>query len=244
VAGVLRRCHRAARPESGAAVTAAAEPISSYLAEIAARLNGPARVRRDILAELGAGLADATDSYRAAGLDAAGAARSAIAEFGSPGQVATGFRDELAAAQARRTAFALLTSGPVIGTLWATAALASRLGARPVPPWDWASMPAGARLVAHLAAFVLLAAIGSTLVTVASTGSLTRWLPARPAAVATVAASGTAAMDLALLTVLATLAAANPGRLALLPVAAAAAASLTRCALATRAARACSRLRA
>jgi HAAS len=223
-------------------VSGTAGPISSYLAEIAARLEGPARARRDILAELRAGLADATDSYRAAGLDQAGAARSAIAEFGGPERVAAGFREELAAAQARRTAFALLTSGPVIGTLWAIAASASHLGARAAPPWEWASMPAGARLIAHIALFVLPAAIGSALVTVGTTGSLTRWLPARPAAVATVAAGGTAAMDLTLLAVLATLTAASPGRLALLPVAVAAAASLTRCALATRAARACSRL--
>jgi len=214
----------------------AEQAIASYLAEIAARLTGPARARRDILAELRAGLADAADAHRSAGLSPAQAARAAIAEFGRPDQVARGFRAELAAAQARRTALALLATGPLIGVLWAGAGLASHIG---VPPWEWAGVPAGARPATHLALVVLLTAIGSALFTVAATGRLTRWLPARPAASAALAASGTAAMDITLLTLLATLAASTPGRLAALPVAAAAAASLTRLTLTARAARKC-----
>ena len=82
--------------------------IGSYLAEIAARLTGPARVRRDILAELGAGLADAADAHRSAGLSPARAARAAIAEFGRADQVASGFRAELAAAAVDLTLLTLL----------------------------------------------------------------------------------------------------------------------------------------
>jgi hypothetical protein len=224
--GTSRRCATGAGDRS----------ISWYLAEIAARLPGPARVRRDILAELGAGLADAAGAYRGAGLDAAQAARAAITEFGSPDQVAAGFRAELTAARARRTAFALIASGPLIGTLWVTASLASHLGAL---PWQSASLPAGARLAMHLAVIVLAAAICSALLTMATTGRLTRRLTGHPAASAAIAASGTAAWDLALLTVLAAQAASSPGRLAALPVSAAAAASLTRLTLAARAARNC-----
>ncbi len=217
------------------------EEIGAYLADVAARLPGPAGARRDIVAELGTGLADAADAHRCAGLDPAGAARAAIAEFGSPDQVAAGFRGELAATRARRTALALMASGPVIGTLWVTAALASHLGTL---PWQLVSLPPDARLAMHLAMIALAAAIGGAVITVATTGRLTRWLPARPAASAAVAASGTAAWDVALLALLAAQAASSPGRLAALPVTAAAIASLTRLTFATRAARNCLTTRA
>jgi hypothetical protein len=219
------------------------EALAAYLAEVAARLTGPARARREILAELAAGLADAAGAHRRAGLGPAPAARAAIGEFGRPDQVAGGFRAELSDAAARRTALALLATGPLIGALWAAAALASHLGAHLALPWQWPSMPAGARLASHVAVVALATAITSALATVAGTGRLTRWLPARPLASARLAAGGTAAMDLTLLTVLGAQAASTPGRLAALPVAVpvalAAAASLTRLTLATRAAGHC-----
>jgi hypothetical protein len=229
---------------------AAEQVIGSYLAEVADRLIGPPRARRDVLAELGAGLADAADAYRSAGLAPDQAVRAALAEFGRPEQVADGFRAELTAAQARRTALALLRTGPLVGLLWLGAALASRIGAQLVSPWHWASMPASARLVTHLAGIAFAIAIGSALVTVAATGRLTRWLPtspsarprwlpACPAASAAMAAGGTAGIDIALLALLATQAVSTPGRLAALPVAVAAIASLTRLTLTTRAARNC-----
>jgi hypothetical protein len=74
---------------------AAERVIESYLAEVAQRLISPARARRDILAELGAGLADATDAYCSAGLDPDQAVRAAITEFGRSEQVADGLRAEL-----------------------------------------------------------------------------------------------------------------------------------------------------
>jgi hypothetical protein len=217
--------------------------IGSYLAEIAAGLEGPDGVCRDILAELGAGVADATDAYRCAGLNPVQAARAAIAEFGSPDRVAAGFRGELAAAQARRTAVTLMVIGPLTGALWFAAAVASHIG-RLGLPWEWASLPAGAQLATHLAAIALAAAVGSTLFTLAVTGRLTRWLPARPAAAAAIAAGSLAAVDIALLAALIILAASMPGRLAAVPVAAAAAASLVRLSLAARAARNCLTVRA
>ncbi len=211
--------------------------MGAYLAEVAARLGGgPAGMRRDILAELGAGLADAADAHRAAGLDPVAAARAAIAEFGRPERVAGGFRAELAAARARRTALTLLATGPLIGTLWLSAALASHVR---TPPWRWAGLPADARLAAHLAVIALATAIGSAVFAVAATGRLTRWLPALcSSASAAVAAGGTAAIDVTLLTLLAAQAASTPGRLAALPAAVAAAGSCTRLAVCGRAARA------
>lgn len=228
----------------------AEQVIGSYLAQVARRMIGPVKARRDILAELRGGLADATDAYCSAGLAPDQAARAAITEFGYPEQVADGFRAELTAAQGRRTALALLRTGPLVGLLWLGAALASHLGAHPGSPWHWASMPASARLVTHLAGLALAITVGSTLVTVAATGRLTRWLPASllarprwlpacPAASAAIAAGGTAATDIALLVLLTTQAVSTPGRLAALPVAVAGAASLIRLTLTTRAARDC-----
>jgi hypothetical protein len=253
---------------------AAERVIGSYLAEVADRLIGPARARRGILTELGAGLEDAADAYRSAGLAPGEAVRAAITEFGHPGQVADGFRAELTAAQARRTALTLLRTGPFVGLLWLSAALASRIGAQVASPWHWASMPIGARIITHLAGIAFALAIGGALVTVAATGRLTRWLPAGPgslpvrsgslpvrsgslpvrsrwlpahsrwlpawpAASAAIAAIGTAAIDIALLALLVTQVISAPGRLAALPVAVAATASLTRLTLTTRAARNC-----
>lgn len=208
---------------------AAEQAIGSYLAEIAAGLAGPASARRDIVAELGTGVADAADAHRCAGLNPVQAARAAIAEFGSPAGVAAGFRGELAAATARRTTLILLTVGPLTGGLWFVAALASHIH----------PFPAGARLATLLAAVAVVAAIGSHLFTLAATGRLTRWLPARPAASAAIGAGSTAAADVAMLAALTVLAAATPGRLAALPFAVAGAASLAGFGLATRAARTC-----
>jgi hypothetical protein len=216
----------------------AEQAIGSYLAEIAARLNGPASARRDIVAELGAGVADAADAHRCAGLDPAQAARAAIAEFGKPARVAAGFRGELASATARRTALTLITVGSLTSALGYIASLASHIP-RPVPPWEWSTLPAGARLATLLATIAIAAAIGSTLYTLAATGRLTRWLPTRPAVSAGVAAGCAAAADVAMLAVLSIHAAAAPDRLAAIPLAAAGAASLAWLVLATRAARSC-----
>jgi hypothetical protein len=216
---------------SGPAAPPAAEEqaIRSYLAEIAAGLDGPASTRRDIMSELGTGVADAADAHRCAGLDPAGAAIAAIAEFGSPARVAAGFRGELAAAMARRTTLTLMTAAPLIGASWYLAALASHLR----------QFPAGARLATLLAVIAVAAAVGSTLFTLAATGRLSRWLPARPAASAAIAAGGAAAADVAMLAALTVLAVVIPGRLAALPFAVAAAASLAGLGLATHAARTC-----
>lgn len=240
---VLRRRRGPARAADAASGTvtgldgpagAAEQAIGSYLAQIAARLDGPAGARRDIVAELGTGVADAAEAHRCAGLDPAQAARAAIAEFGSPARVAAGFRSELVAATVRRITLALTTASALTGALWYLAALASHIH----------QFPAGARLATLVAAIAVATAIGSYLFTLACTGRLTRWLPARPAASAAIAAGSGAAGDAAMLAALTILAADAPGRLAALPFAVASAASIVRFGIATRAARTCLAIRA
>ena len=226
------------RPAEHAMPSVAEQAVESYLAEIAAGLDGPASARREIVAELGAGLADAADAHRYAGLDPDAAALAAIAEFGSPARVAAEFRSELAATTARRTALTLMAVGLVTSALGSIAALASHTQL-PAPPWESSTLPAGAWLATLLATVAIAAAIGSHLYTLVTTGRLTRWLPTRPATSAAIAAGCAAAANVAMFTRLTIVTAAAPRDLAVLPLAAAGAASLAWLVLAARAARTC-----
>jgi hypothetical protein len=221
--------------------------IDAYLSRVTAGLPGPSRARRDVLAELRSGLLDATDAHRAAGLPAGQAAQAATREFGDPKQIAAAFRPELAARQARRLALSLVATGPLIGLLWITAAFTSHFGIQPAPPWDWPDLTAVSRIAVPLAAISFLISLWAALVTLAVTGRLTRWLPARTRLAPTTAAIagfGTMTADLAIFLLLASQLASAPATLAAGPVAAAAAASLTRLTLARRAGRRCLTARA
>lgn len=221
--------------------------VEAYLRVVAAGLPGPRRARDDILAELRSGLLDAIDARRSAGLPVQVATEAAIGEFGDPRQVALAFRPHLALTQARRTALALAATGPLVGLLWAAAAIASHVTLRHAPPWDWPGAPPLSPAAFPAAAAAILIVVTSTLATIAATGPLTRLLPSSPRtaiATATTAGIGTAAADLALLALLASQLASAPGTLAPLPVAAATAASLARLAFARRAARRCLAVRA
>lgn len=219
--------------------------VESYLAEVAARLPGPARAQRDIVAELRGGLLDAVDARRSAGLPPARAAEAAVIEFGDPRQVADAFRPELAARSARRTALTLVTTGPLLGALWAAAATASHIGIRHAPPWQWAGTPPDSLPAFPMAAAAIAVTVWAALFTVAATGRLTRWLPARPRPPpAAIASLGAAAADLILFVLLASQLITAPRTLAPVPVTAAATASLIRLALARRAARRCLTTRA
>jgi hypothetical protein len=221
--------------------------VEAYLAEIAAALPGPARSHADIMAELRAGLLDAADAHRSAGLPAVAAARAAVSEFGRPEQVAAGFRAEIAARHARRLSASLVAGGPLVGLLWVAAALASHLGLHAAPPWHWPDLPPLLGLGIRLVLVAIVAAAWAALLGIAATGRLTRWLPARPRqgpTVAVIAGFGAAGADLVLLALVAGLLALSPGKLAPLPIALAAAASLTRLTLAARAARRCLAIRA
>jgi hypothetical protein len=219
--------------------------VEGYLAEVSAGLPGPARAQAGILAELRSGLLDAADAHRSAGVPPAQAAAAAITEFGDPGEIAGGFRAELAAGQARRVAVMVLVTGPVVGLVWLAEAAASHPGARLGLPWQWAGLfpPPGLLLVAIAVAVTAWGALGG----IASTGRLTRWLPDRPRrapTAAAVAGLGAVGADVLGLTLLAAQLATVPGKLSPVLAAAAAAASLARLMLAGRAARRCLVLRA
>lgn len=216
--------------------------VEAYLRAVAACMPGPRQARSDIVAELRSGLLDAIDARRSAGLTAQAATEAAITEFGNPQQVASAFRPHLAMTQARRTALSLAVTGPPVGLLWAAAALASHVTLRQAPPWQWPGAPPLSPAAFPAVGAALLVVITSSLVTIAVTGKLTRWLPAGPRAAATAAATaGFAAIaaDLGILALLASQLASAPAALAPLPVAAATAASLTRLTLARRAAHRC-----
>ena len=231
----------------GAPATVAVPAVERYLAEITARLPGPARAHSGIVAELRSGLLDATDSHQAAGLAPAQAVQAAINEFGSPALVADGFRAEIAASHARRVAVALLATGPLVGLLWIATAAASHLSIRLSSLRQWTSPPAGLGAGIQLVAVAVAVTAWGALLSIAATGRLTRWLPTRPRqapTAAAVAGYGAVSADGLGLILLAAELATIPGKLALLPAIAAAAASLARLLLARRAARRCLALRA
>ena len=140
-----------------------------------------------------------------------------------------------------------MATGPLIGLLWATAALASHIGIRPALPWQWAGAPPASMVAFPVAAAALLITVWTALFTLAATGRPTRWLPIGPRMAATTAAmAGFGAMvaDAAVFVLLASQLFSAPSRLAPAPIAVAAAASLTRLTLARRGARRCLSARA
>lgn len=216
--------------------------IEAYLVRVGAALPGPARARRDIVAELRSGLLDAADAYRDAGLPAVAAAEAAVAEFGGPRQVAGAFRPELIARQVRQLAFLLAAASVPVGLLWARAVQASHPALSHAPLGRWIGQPP-----IPLAASALLIAALAALCAIAVTGRLTRWLPGGPraaAASAAIAGYAAAAADVAIFALLVHQLATAPAALAAIPVSAAAGASLARLVFSRRAARRCLTARA
>lgn len=123
------------------------------LAELDRSLRGPARAKRQLLGEARAGLADATEAYRAAGLDPARAAERAAAEFGTVAQLRPHFQAELDIAQTRHLAWLALPLVPLIQLFWNVI-----WELNPYPTWRAASVPfliaASASTLALLASFV------------------------------------------------------------------------------------------
>jgi hypothetical protein len=215
--------------------------IDAYVEQVAAGLPGPARERRDMMAELRSGLIDALDARRQDGLPDDAAVAAATAEFGEPRVIAATFRSELAIRLARRCALTLAGTGPVVGLLWTAAAMASHVGIRHALPWE-AGAPGDSAAVVRVVLLALLLTIGGVLVTFVATGRLAARRPGRGrVAPATAAMSGYGAVivDAAVFTLVAGQLASAPGGLAPVPVAGAAAASLARLMLAWHAARRC-----
>jgi hypothetical protein len=187
-------------------VSSSNDSIDAFLQAVAARLPGPTRSRGDILAELRDGLIEAANANQRAGLRGEQAVRLAVQEFGSPQDVADSLCPELASAQGRRIAGALLVGALLVASLWIAAA---RLrGPRSVN--GLFDSPAD-----HLAAAIIIAAlIGCVTWTFVATGSATCWLDA-PGRVALLGAGATAAItilaDIAAVTILGTRLAGLPG---------------------------------
>jgi hypothetical protein len=225
----------------------ASPAVERYLAEVTARLPGPARAQAGIVAELRSGLLDAVDANRSAGQPPAQAAAAAVSEFGDPAAIAAAFRAEIAASQARRVAVILLVTGPLVGLLWIAEAVASHLGLRFGLPWPWTAPSPGLHLGPLLVAVTVAVTAWGAMVGIATTGRLTRWLPARPRrapTAAVVAGFGAIGADGLGLVLLAAQLATAPGKLSPGLAAAAAAASLSRLVVAGRGARRCLALRA
>lgn len=226
----------------GEPLPGAGPAVEGYLDEVTSRLPGPRRAHSGIVAELRSGLLDATDAHRSAGLPPAEAAQAAIREFGDPAQIADGFRVEIAASQARRVAVALLATGPLVGMLWILTALASDASTI----WQWSGMSTGLRVGVQLIAVAAGVTGWAAILSIAATGRLTRWLPAKPrraptaAAVAAFGAIGADGLGLMLLAAQLTTGLED---LSPIPATAAAVASLARVVLAQRAAHQCLAIR-
>ena len=166
----------------------------------------------------------------------------AIGEFGGPCLVADGFRTEMAARQARRVSVSLVAAGLLVGLLWIAAAFASHLGIQLAPHRLWPDLSPALRAVVCLIVLVIAAEAWAALLGIAATGRLIRWLPARPRralTAAVIAGFAAAGVDIVMLSLLAALLAAAPGKLSPLPIALATTASCARLTLATRAAHRC-----
>lgn len=223
------------------------QAVERYLAEVAARLPGPARDHSSIVAELRSGLLDATDTHRSAGLPPAEAAAAAIGEFGDPGQIADGFLTEIAASHARRVAAVLLVTGPLVGLLWLATAVASHMAIGIATFWHWTTLSVNLGAGIHLVAVAVAVTACSGAASIAVTGRLSRWLPAVPRRAplaAAIAGFGAVGADGLGLVLLAAELAAVPGKVSPLPAAAATAGSVARLLIASRAARRCLAMRA
>lgn len=98
--------------------------IDDYLATLARHL--PA----DTVDELSDGLTETYRRHRHTSSDPEAAAAAAITEFGIPEQVIEAFVRQ---APGRRTALALLASGPIVGGCWAATLIAGHAWTWPIP---------------------------------------------------------------------------------------------------------------
>jgi hypothetical protein len=93
-------------------------PIDTYVSDLARSLPGPRHVRRDLLAELRDGLADAAAAHHATGLNVHQAELLAVRENGSIAELVTDYRTELAAKSGQHTAMQLMTMLLACNVAW------------------------------------------------------------------------------------------------------------------------------
>lgn len=109
----------------------------------------------EVVDELTDGLLETYEHHLARGHAPEDAARAAIAEFGSAGDVITAF-DRIA--PGRRTARVLLATGPLVGLCWGTALVTARVWTWPIPAW---APPALGAALATVIVLLLVAAKAS-----------------------------------------------------------------------------------
>ncbi|MCO1595190.1 permease prefix domain 1-containing protein [Micromonospora sp. RHAY321] len=88
--------------------------VEEHLRELATRLQGPARLKSDLLTEARHGLLDAVEAYREDGVPATEAQRRAVAEFGSPAQLVPSWQAELAVGALRGLSLRMLAIAGVL----------------------------------------------------------------------------------------------------------------------------------
>ncbi|WP_422738255.1 permease prefix domain 1-containing protein [Micromonospora sp. WMMD729] len=82
--------------------------VEEHLRDLESRLQGPARLKSELLTEARHDLLDAVDAYRERGVPPTEAQRRAVAEFGAPAQVLPSWQAELAVAALRGLALRML----------------------------------------------------------------------------------------------------------------------------------------
>jgi hypothetical protein len=146
--------------------------VTGYLRELAAALPGSRRARAEIVTEIADGLIEEITNIDVP--DPVVAAETAVHAFGGSHLLAARFARELTGKTAHRTGFALVSSGPLIGTCWLLALTSGQPRAITV------TLPQ--RIVGMLSALplipvLLLIIIPAALVAVAGAGRASRLLP-------------------------------------------------------------------
>ncbi|MBW5426110.1 hypothetical protein GKQ77_31900 [Streptomyces sp. BG9H] len=159
--------------------------LQEYAADLGAALHGPAKAKSRLIDEIRGGLADTAAAYADAGLGEEEAARRAVREFGSVGELVPSCQRELTVAQARQTARAVTLTAPFLIGCWYLARSAGH-------DLAWEVSRAPQLLAVHLAFVATVAALLAA-VTLAATGSLARRLPAPERLPLLVAWAGTTA---------------------------------------------------
>lgn len=211
--------------------------VAGYLRQLAADLPGSRRAREAILTEIVDGLIEQiTDTP---GADPAVVARHAVHAFGDPRHLAAQFARELTGKTAHRTGFALIGSGPLIGSVWL---LALTSGQPAAITTALQGRIAGLFTALPLIPVLLLLIIPAALVAVAGAGRASRILPVTTGTAGVaglIAGTGCVVVDIILIGhVLMTTTAWSPLLVAVVMI------SMTRLSLAAAAARRCAEFRA
>ncbi|MER5279151.1 hypothetical protein ABT025_25870 [Streptomyces sp. NPDC002809] len=145
------------------------DPIEAHLADLTAALQGPARLKARMVAELREGLLDTARELSPDAEPGRDAARRAICQFGTVAELAPSFQHELTITQARHTARTVILNVPCLLVCWSLVELSGRAAGHRLPG---TLQVAAAHLGGLSALTALLAAV-----LLSATGSLGRRLP-------------------------------------------------------------------